>query len=89
MLDKEKTKKMTEQTKDSFSTATEQLLTSEIISEVPGVDSEAYVPEVVVNSDQVAIALARREAGRHLYELVSAQAVHDADAARAAQSKVS
>jgi|GEM_PF-5708297 len=79
---------MTEQTENHFPAATEQLETSGIISEVPGVDTkDSYVPEVVVNPDHVAIAQELQRRRIKQTEQVSALAVRAAQLDNAASER--
>jgi hypothetical protein len=85
LIQDKENKKMTEQTKDSFPTATEQLATDGVIDKVPGAyEGASYVPErIEVNADLAAIGLKRRDDGRRLLDIVSAEAVHAAQTANA------
>jgi len=78
---------MTEQTEKYVPSATDQLADDGIISEVPGVyayEGASYVPErVEVNANLAAIGLKRRDDGRRLLDIVSAEAVHAARTANA------
>lgn len=63
--------------------------TEPLITKVPGMEEGAsYVPVYKPEQapDPAGIARARREAGRKLYEIVSAKAVKAAEATRRAQA---